>query len=38
MVNVRVLRIELKRSVAPWAGAVVLTAAAAFLYLVNGGW
>ncbi|MCC3651942.1 hypothetical protein LIX60_10770 [Streptomyces sp. S07_1.15] len=36
--NVRVLRIELKRSVAPWAGAVVLTSTLAFLYLVNGGW
>ncbi|MGI5456474.1 hypothetical protein ACQEWB_25580 [Streptomyces sp. CA-249302] len=36
--NVRVLRIELRRSVAPWAGAVVLTGALAFLYLVNGAW
>ncbi|MEW2401443.1 hypothetical protein [Streptomyces sp. NPDC046862] len=36
--NTRVLRIELKRSVAPWAGAVVLTSALAFLYLVNAGW
>ncbi|WP_217210804.1 hypothetical protein [Streptomyces sp. AC550_RSS872] len=36
--NVRVLRIELKRSVAPWAGAVVLTSALAFLYLLNGAW
>ncbi|MER6960220.1 hypothetical protein [Streptomyces sp. NPDC000618] len=36
--NIRVLRIELKRSVAPWAGAVVLTAPLAFLYLLNGAW
>ncbi|MGY3205350.1 hypothetical protein [Streptomyces sp. TE5632] len=36
--NLRVLRIELRRSVAPWAGIVVLTTALAFLYLVNGGW
>ena len=36
--NVGVLRIELKRSVAPWAGAVVLTAALAFLGLLNGAW
>ncbi|MER5938220.1 hypothetical protein ABT121_12965 [Streptomyces sp. NPDC001928] len=36
--NTRVLRIELKRSVAPWAGAVVLTSALAFLYLLNAGW
>ncbi|WP_149829813.1 hypothetical protein [Streptomyces tailanensis] len=36
--NVRVLRIELRRSVAPWAGAVVLTSALAFLYLVNAAW
>jgi hypothetical protein len=34
-VNIRVLRIELRRSVAPWAAAVVLTGALAFLYLVN---
>ncbi|WP_328770130.1 hypothetical protein [Streptomyces sp. NBC_00286] len=33
--NVSVLRIELKRSIAPWAGAVVLTTALAFLYLIN---
>jgi hypothetical protein len=38
VVNVRVLRIELRRSVAPWAGAVVLTSALAFLYLVDAGW
>ncbi|GAA1171521.1 hypothetical protein GCM10009654_30890 [Streptomyces hebeiensis] len=36
--NIRVLRTELKRSVAPWAGAVVLATALAFLYLVNAGW
>ncbi|MEU9135832.1 hypothetical protein AB0D33_07650 [Streptomyces sp. NPDC048404] len=36
--NVRVLRIELRRSVAPWAGAVVLTTAPAFLYLLSGPW
>ncbi|MEU1177152.1 hypothetical protein ABZ464_05810 [Streptomyces sp. NPDC005820] len=34
--NTRVLRIELKRSVAPWAGAVVLTTALAFLFLLKG--
>jgi hypothetical protein len=37
-VNVRVLRIELRRSVAPWAGAVVLTTALGFLYLLSGPW
>ncbi|MFG2988187.1 hypothetical protein ACGFZK_02555 [Streptomyces sp. NPDC048257] len=36
--NLRILRIELRRSVAPWAGAVVLAAALAFLYLVSGPW
>ncbi|NJP99107.1 hypothetical protein [Streptomyces zingiberis] len=36
--NLRVLRTELRRSVALPAGAVVLTAALAFLYLINGGW
>lgn len=36
--NIRVLRTELKRSLAPWAGAVVLTTALAFLYLLNGAW
>ncbi|MCF0077606.1 hypothetical protein [Streptomyces lomondensis] len=36
--NIRVLRIELKRSVAPWAGTVVLTTALAFLYLLNSDW
>jgi hypothetical protein len=38
VVNVRVLRIELRRSVAPWAGVVVLTSALAFLYLVDAEW
>jgi hypothetical protein len=37
-VNIRVLRIELKRSIAPWAGAVVLMTALAFLYLLSGEW
>jgi len=37
-VNFRVLHIELRRSVAPWAGGVVLASALAFLYLVNGSW
>ncbi|MGW0873365.1 hypothetical protein ACWD3Z_23115 [Streptomyces sp. NPDC002740] len=36
--NVSVLRTELRRSVAPWAGAVVLTSALAFLYLIPGSW
>ncbi|NEA62077.1 hypothetical protein [Streptomyces sp. SID12488] len=36
--NGRVLRIELKRSVAPWAGVVVLAPALAFLYLLSGQW
>lgn len=36
--NLRVLRIELRRSVAPWAGAVVFTSALALLYLMNAGW
>lgn len=36
MVNARVLRIELKRSVAPWAGAAVLTTALGFLLLLKG--
>ncbi|MFJ4091075.1 hypothetical protein ACIPYS_05780 [Kitasatospora sp. NPDC089913] len=34
----RLLRTELRRSVAPWAGAAVLTAALAFLSLVPGPW
>ena len=37
-VNFRVLRTELRRSVAPWAGGVILTSALAFLYLVDGSW
>lgn len=36
--NVRVLRIELKRSVAPWSGGVVLAGSLAFLYLLNAAW
>ncbi|MFD5625717.1 hypothetical protein [Streptomyces sp. NPDC127072] len=36
--SLRVLRIELRRSVAPWAGAVVLSSALAFLYLVDAAW
>ncbi|MFD9358677.1 hypothetical protein [Streptomyces sp. NPDC060031] len=34
----RVLRIELKRSAAPWAGLVILGGSLAFLYLINGLW
>ncbi|WP_053742023.1 hypothetical protein [Streptomyces sp. NRRL WC-3618] len=36
--NFRVLRIELRRSVAPWAGVVILAPALAFLYLLDGEW
>ncbi|TJZ54388.1 hypothetical protein FCH28_14720 [Streptomyces piniterrae] len=36
--NIRVLRIELKRSVAPWAGVVALATALGFLYLIPGPW
>ncbi|CAM5335688.1 hypothetical protein [Streptomyces avidinii] len=36
--NLRILGIELRRSVAPWAGIVVLATALAFLYLVPGPW
>ncbi|MFJ9431257.1 hypothetical protein ACIRQY_16590 [Streptomyces sp. NPDC101490] len=36
--NLRIPLIELKRSVAPWAGAVVLVAALAFLHLIPGAW
>ncbi|MBW8820860.1 MAG: hypothetical protein JF598_22260, partial [Streptomyces sp.] len=36
--NGRVLRIELRRSVAPWAGVVVLVPALAFLYLLDDTW
>lgn len=38
MVNRRVLRVELRRSVAPWAGVVVLVPALAFLYVLGGAW
>ncbi|MFD9338936.1 hypothetical protein ACFWBF_31785 [Streptomyces sp. NPDC060028] len=34
----RVLRIELKRSAAPWAGLVILGGSLAFLHLINGLW
>jgi len=37
-VNVRLLRIELRRSVAPWPGAVVLGGSLAVLFLVHGIW
>lgn len=33
-----VLHTELKRSVAPWVGLVVLAVGLAFLYLINGPW
>ncbi|MFE7134693.1 hypothetical protein ACFVIM_27915 [Streptomyces sp. NPDC057638] len=36
--NLRIPRIELRRSVAPWAGVVVLVSALAFLHLVSGAW
>lgn len=36
--NLRVLGIELRRSAAPWAGAVVLVGELAFLYLLHGEW
>ncbi len=36
--NTRVLRTELKRSVAPWAGAVTLLGGLAFLYSLSGPW
>ncbi|SCK24570.1 hypothetical protein H181DRAFT_01865 [Streptomyces sp. WMMB 714] len=36
--NTRVLRTELKRSVAPWAGAVALLGGPAFLYSLDGPW
>ncbi|MFF0739709.1 hypothetical protein ACFYVL_04835 [Streptomyces sp. NPDC004111] len=36
--NLRVLRIDLKRSVAPWAGAAVLVVPLAFLGLLPGPW
>lgn len=37
-VNFPVLRTELRRSFAPWAGAVILTSALTFLYAVDAGW
>ena len=36
--NIRVLRIELRRSIALWAGAMVLASSLAFLYLVDAAW
>lgn len=36
--NLRVLRTELLRSAAPWAGVVVLAVGLGFLYAVNGPW
>ncbi|RDG38901.1 hypothetical protein DVH02_06560, partial [Streptomyces corynorhini] len=36
--NIPILRTELRRSVAPWAGAVVPAVALAFLYLISGPW
>ena len=36
--NVRVLRTESRRSVAPWAGAVILVGALALLYGLSGPW
>ncbi|KAF4405476.1 MULTISPECIES: hypothetical protein [Streptomyces] len=36
--NGRVLRTELKRSAAPWAGVTVLGGALAFLCLIDGSW
>ncbi|MCI4079224.1 hypothetical protein MRQ86_02440 [Streptomyces sp. MMS21 TC-5] len=36
--NSRVLRTELRRSVAPWAGIVILAAPLALLYLIPGMW
>ncbi|MFF7636901.1 hypothetical protein ACFZB9_27665 [Kitasatospora sp. NPDC008050] len=36
--NGRLLRIELKRSIAPWPGLVVLGASLAIFFLVNGIW
>jgi hypothetical protein len=37
-VNVRVLRTELKRSIAPWPGIVVLAGSLAVLLLIDGLW
>ncbi|WP_069172150.1 hypothetical protein [Streptomyces griseus] len=36
--NLRVLRTELLRSAALWAGAIVLTSALLFLYAIDGNW
>ncbi|MFJ6609701.1 hypothetical protein ACIQPT_05420 [Streptomyces sp. NPDC091289] len=36
--NLRVLRTELLRSAAPWAGLTVLATGFLFLYAINGGW
>ncbi|WP_221349618.1 hypothetical protein [Streptomyces beigongshangae] len=36
--NLRVLRIEWRRSAAPYASAVLLATAVAFLYLLSGAW
>ncbi|MER5226882.1 hypothetical protein [Streptomyces flaveus] len=36
--NGRILRIELRRSTAPWAGLLVLLVALAFLHLLSGPW
>ncbi|MFI0539569.1 hypothetical protein ACH3VS_11875 [Streptomyces sp. WSLK1-3] len=36
--NGHVLRIELRRSAAPWAGVVVLVPALVFLYVLGGAW
>ncbi|MFH9353092.1 hypothetical protein [Kitasatospora sp. NPDC017646] len=36
--NGRVLRIELRRSLAPWAGAVVLVGSLAVFFLIDGIW
>lgn len=36
--NVRVLRTELKRSLAPWAGVVALATTSALLYLISEPW
>ncbi|MDT0439601.1 MULTISPECIES: hypothetical protein [Streptomyces] len=36
--NLRVLRIELRRSAAPWAGLVVAAVGLGFLYAVPGAW
>jgi hypothetical protein len=37
-VNVRILRTELKRSLAPWAGVVALATSSALLYLISEPW